>query len=63
MIQGIRFITWHNTKLFEHSTSCNGELIHNRHSHEIKSVKSIMKFKKIINNFLLDKSFILWKNL
>ena len=63
MTQGIRFITWHNTKLFQQSTSRNGVLIHNKTSHEIKSVTSVMKLKKIINNFLLEKSFILWKNL
>jgi hypothetical protein len=36
MIQGIRFITGHNTKLFERSVSYRGMLIYNKLSHEIK---------------------------
>jgi len=55
MIQGIRFITGHNTKLFEQSISYRGMLIYNKPSHEIKTVTSTMKIKKMINSLLLRK--------
>ena len=55
MIQGIRFITGHNTKLFEQSISYRGMLIYNKLPNEIKSVTSTMKFKKMINSLLLKK--------
>ena len=51
------FITSHNTKLFEQSTAYNGVLVYNKLPSEIKSVKSIIKFKKVLRNFLLEKSF------
>ena len=35
----------------------NGMLICNKFSYDIKSVPCVMKFKKIIINFLLEKSF------
>jgi len=43
------FITSHNTKLFEESIDYNGMLIYNKLSNEIKSVKCVMKFKKILD--------------
>jgi len=55
MIQGIRFIMGHNTKVFEQSISYRGMLIYNKLSHESKSVTSTTKFKKMINNFLHKK--------
>jgi hypothetical protein len=51
------FITSHNTKLFEQSTAYNGVLVYNKLPSKIKSVKSIIKFKKILRNFLLENSF------
>jgi hypothetical protein len=57
MIQGIRLITSNNTKLFKQSTVYNSVLIYNKLPSEIKSVKSIIKFTKLLNNFLLEKSF------
>jgi hypothetical protein len=51
------FITCHNTKLFKQSIVYNGVLVYNTLPREIKSVKSIIKFKKILRNFLLEKSF------
>jgi hypothetical protein len=51
------FITSHNTKLFEQSTAYNGVLVYNKLPSEIKSVMSIIKFKKILRNFLLEKSY------
>jgi len=47
------FITRHNTKLFELSIAYNSMLIYNKLSNGIKSLKCIMKFKKIIINYLL----------
>jgi hypothetical protein len=49
------FITSHNTKLFKQSIAYNGVLVYNKLPSEIKSVKSIIKFKKILSNFLLEK--------
>jgi hypothetical protein len=57
------FITSHNTKLFEQSIAYNGLLVYNKLPNKIKSVKSIIKFKKILRNFLLERVFIRWKNL
>jgi hypothetical protein len=51
------FITSHNTKLFKQSTAYNGVLVYTKLHSEIKSDKSIIKFKKILRNFLLEKSF------
>jgi hypothetical protein len=51
------FTTIHNTKLFEQSTAYNTVIIYNKQPSEIKSVKSIIKFKKILSNFLREKSF------
>jgi hypothetical protein len=51
------FTTSHNTRLFEQSTAYNGVLVYNKLPSEIRSVKSIIKFKKILRNFLLEKSF------
>jgi hypothetical protein len=53
------FITRHNTKLFYHSIAHNGVLVYNKLPNKIKSVKSIIKFKKILSNFLLEKSIYL----
>ena len=50
-------ITSHNTKLLELSTAYKGVLIYDKLAHEIKSFKCIIKFKKILINFLLEKSF------
>jgi hypothetical protein len=55
MIIGTRFITGHNTKLFEWSISYTGMLIYNKLSQEIKNVTSTMKTKKMINNLSLKK--------
>jgi hypothetical protein len=51
------FITSHNTKQFERSIAYNGVLIYIKLPSESKSVRSIIKFKKILSNFLLEKSF------
>jgi hypothetical protein len=51
------FITSHNTKLFEQSIAYNGVLIYNKLPSEIKSVKSISKFRKLLSNFLFENSF------
>jgi hypothetical protein len=51
------FITSHNTKLFEQSIAYNGVLVYNKLPNGIKSVKSITKFKKMLSNFVLEKSF------
>jgi hypothetical protein len=51
------FITSHNTKLFEKSIGYNGVLVYNKLPSEIKSVKSTIKFKKILSNFLCEESF------
>jgi hypothetical protein len=51
------FITGHNTKLFEQSFTHNGVLICNKLSSEIKNIEPITKFKKILFNFLIKKSF------
>jgi hypothetical protein len=40
----------------------NSVLIYNKHPHEIKSVTCIMKFKKIITNFLLENSLYFVEN-
>lgn len=45
------------------SIAYNGVLIYNKLSHEFKSVTCVMKFKKMIINFFLEKEYILWKNL
>jgi len=53
------FITRHNTKLFKQIIAYNSMLIYNKLSNEIKSLKSIIKFKKIIINYLLSsKMFV-----
>jgi hypothetical protein len=39
-------ITSHNTKLFEQSIAYNGVFVYNKLPSEIKSVKSIIKFKE-----------------
>jgi len=49
--------TSHNTKLLERTIAYSGVLIYYKLSHEIKSVKCIMKFKKILIGFLLEKIF------
>ena len=51
------FISGHKTKLFEQSIAYNSLLIYNKLPHEIKSVTCTTKFKQIIINFLLEKSF------
>jgi hypothetical protein len=54
------FITNHNTKLFEQSCAClciaYCVFVYNKLPNEIKSVKSIIKFKNILCNFQLEKS-------
>jgi hypothetical protein len=57
------FITSHNTKPLEQSIAYNGVLVYNKLPSKIKSVKSIIKFKKVLSNFLLERVFIRWKNL
>jgi hypothetical protein len=51
------FIAGHDTKLFEQIIFYNGVLIYNKLSRYIKSVPCVMKFKEMIINFLLEKSF------
>jgi hypothetical protein len=51
------FITSHNTKLFEQSIAYNGVLLYNKLPSDIKRVGWIMKFKKMLVYFLLEKSF------
>jgi hypothetical protein len=51
------FITSHNNKLFVHSIAYNSVLIYNKLPHEIKVLYCITKFKKILINFLHEKSF------
>jgi len=54
----------HNNKLFEECFTHNGVLIFNKPDNEIKNTGPITKFKKILSNFLIGKSFsTLWKNL
>jgi hypothetical protein len=43
--------------IFKQSTAYNGVLVYNKLPSKIKSVKSVIKFKKIVSNFLLEKSF------
>jgi len=49
--------TSHNTKLLEQAIAYIGILIYYKLSYEIKSVKCIMKFKKILIGFLLEEIF------
>ena len=51
------FIASHDTKLSGKSIAYSAMLIYNRLCNEIKSAVCIMKFKKMLINFLLDKSF------
>jgi hypothetical protein len=51
------FITGHNTQLFEESFTHIGERICNKLSSEIKNIEPITKFKNILFNFLIKKSF------
>jgi hypothetical protein len=51
------FVTGHNTKLFDQSFTRNGVLICSKLSSEIKNIEPITKFKKILFNFLIEKSF------
>ena len=50
------FITSHNTKLFEKSFTHSGVLIFNKPFSEFKNTGPVMKFKKILFNFLIEKS-------
>ena len=56
------FISSHDTKLFEQTTAYSGMRIYNKLSSEIKSIKAITKFKKILN-FYSKRVLIWWKNL
>jgi len=49
--------TSHNTNYWNRVLLNSGVLIYYKLSHEIKSVKCVMKFKKILIGFLLEKSF------
>ena len=51
------FVTGHNTKLFKQSFTNNGVLIFNKLSSEITNTELVMNFKKILFNFLIEKSF------
>jgi hypothetical protein len=51
------FITSHSIKLFEQSIAYNIVLIYNKLPSEIKSVKSIIRFRKVLSKFLLEESF------
>jgi hypothetical protein len=52
------FISSRNTKLFEQSTAYNGELVYNKLSSEIRSIKSTTKFKKILTFYSKRVLFI-----
>jgi hypothetical protein len=52
-------ITSHNTKLFKQSITYNDVLVYNKLPSEVKSVKSIIKFKKILSNYVREKSLYL----
>jgi hypothetical protein len=51
------FVTGHNTKLLVQSFTQNGVLIFNKLSNVIKNNEPAMKFKTILFNFLIEKSF------
>jgi hypothetical protein len=44
-------------QLFEQNIAYDGVLVYNKLPSEIKSIKSIIKFKMTLRNFLLEKSF------
>jgi hypothetical protein len=44
-----------NHSVFEQSIAYNGVLVYNKLPSKIKSVKSILKFQKMLGNFLLEK--------
>jgi hypothetical protein len=52
------FITGHNTKLFEHSTTYSGIHIYNRLAKEIKNTETLTKFRKKLADFLIEECFI-----
>ena len=51
------FITGHNTKLFEKSTTYSGIHIYNRLAKEIKNTETLTKFKKKLIDFLIEECF------
>jgi len=50
-------VTGHNTKLFKQSFTNKGVLIFNTLSSEVINSEPVMKFKKILFNFLIKRSF------
>jgi hypothetical protein len=51
------FITSHNTKLFEQSTSYSGIHIYNRLAKEIKNIETLTKFEKKLADFVIEECF------
>jgi hypothetical protein len=51
------YITGHNTKLFEKSTTYSGIHIYNRLANEIKNTEILTKFKKKLIDFLTEECF------
>jgi hypothetical protein len=51
------FITGHNTKLFEKSTTYSVFHIYNKLAKEIKNTDTLTKFKKNLIDFLIEKCF------
>ena len=47
-------LLFHLSKIYFISTAYSGTFIYNKLSHEIKSVKCIIKFKKVLINFLTE---------
>jgi hypothetical protein len=48
------FITGHNTKLFEQSTTYSGIHIYNTLAKEIENTETMTKFKKKLADFLIE---------
>jgi hypothetical protein len=51
------FITGHNTKLLEQSTTCSGIHIYNRLAKEIKNTETLREFKMKLTDFLIEECF------
>jgi hypothetical protein len=51
------FVTGHNTKLFEQSTTYSGIHIYNILAREIKNIETLTKFKKKLADFLIEECF------
>jgi hypothetical protein len=51
------FITGHNTKLLEQSTTYSVIPIYNRLAKEIKNTETLREFKKKLTDFLIEECF------